>query len=367
MEKIWHKKLDILASRYEWVSQMYGVPQNPIHHAEGDVATHTQMVLTSLENDLCYQHLSVQEQQIVWTAALLHDVEKYSTTFTDENGEIVSPGHAKKGAQSSRVILYRDFEYSFSEREKIVQLVRHHGLPLWLMHKPHPQKALLEAALHTPIALLKMLATADINGRICSDTKELLERIDFFEAYSQEQQVWDHPYPFTTPAARFHYFHSHQDNAPCYTPYEDFGSKVVILSGLPGMGKDSYIMQQYADWPVISLDAIRSLHQIKPTDSSATGWVVQQAKEQAKEYLRKKQCFVWNATNITRQMRSQLIDIMRNYNAHITIVYIEKPWKIWRQQNRQREAMVPENVLDKMLQKLEVPLLSEAHNVIYHT
>ncbi len=365
MEKIWHKKLDILANQYDWISRMYSVPQSPVYHAEGDVGTHTQMVLAALENDIDYLYLSQKEQQIVWTAALLHDIEKYSTTFTDENGDIVSPGHAKKGAQSSRVILYKDFNCSFYDREKIVQLVRHHGLPIWLMHKLHPQKTLLEAAMHTPMPLLKLLTTADINGRICNDQQDLLERMDFFEAYCQEQQVWTHPYPFSTPGARFHYFNSNQYNEPCYIPYEDYGSEVVIMSGLPGMGKDSYIKQYYADWPVISLDAIRTFHQLKPTDSSATGWVVQQAKEVAKGYLRKKQRFVWNATNITRQMRNQLIGMMQNYNAHITIVYIEKPWKTWMLQNKQRESMVPENILSKMLYKLEIPLLSEAHHVRY--
>ena len=33
------------------------------------------------------------------------------------------------------------------------------------------------------------------------------------------------------------------------------------------------------------------------------------AKEEARTYLRKGQDFVWNATNITRQMRAQLIDL----------------------------------------------------------
>ena len=47
------------------------------------------------------------------------------------------------------------------------------------------------------------------------------------------------------------------------------------------------------------------------------------------------------------------------------IVYIEKPYSVWRRQNGIREYKVPEPVLDVMLDKLEVPRLTEAHEVVY--
>ncbi len=75
--------------------------------------------------------------------------------------------------------------------------------------------------------------------------------------------------------------------------------------------------------------------------------------------------FVWNATNITRQMRSQLIDLFVTYKAHVKLVYIEKPYQTWIAQNSNREHAVPLAVLDRMLDKLEVPLLYEAHEVEY--
>jgi len=49
----------------------------------------------------------------------------------------------------------------------------------------------------------------------------------------------------------------------------------------------------------------------------------------------------------------------------VKILYIEKPYAVWRKQNREREFMVPEAVLDTMLGKLEVPQLGEAHEVVY--
>lgn len=361
---IQNKDWAALKQRHDWVRDMEGVPQDPRHHAEGDVATHTRAVLAALESLPGYRTLNPHVQDILWTAALLHDVEKRSTTFQDADGAIVSPGHAKKGAQTTRRILMTELDVPFATREAIVGLVRYHGLPLWLMHKPDPQKALLEASLSVNTEWLALLARADVLGRICTDQRELLERIDFFEAYCAEQQCWGQPYPFANGAARFDYFHS-GDGSPLYVPYESSICEVTVLSGLPGMGKDTYIQTHCPDLPVVSLDDIRRAHRLKPDDTSANGWVAQQAKEAARVHLRAKRDFVWNATNITRQMRSQLIALFADYGARIRLVYVEQPYRTWRAQNANREYAVPAAVLDRMLNKLEVPGLSEAHEVVY--
>ena len=52
-------------------------------------------------------------------------------------------------------------------------------------------------------------------------------------------------------------------------------------------------------------------------------------------------------------------------DRRVKIVYIEKPYSVWRRQNSTREYEVPETVLDKMLGRLEVPQLTEAHEVVY--
>ena len=51
--------------------------------------------------------------------------------------------------------------------------------------------------------------------------------------------------------------------------------------------------------------------------------------------------------------------------VRIKVVYIEKPYSVWRKQNREREYPLPEAALDMMLGKLEIPLLTEAHEIEY--
>ncbi len=359
-----NKDWAVLEQQFGWVADMRQVRQHQRHHAEGDVAIHTQMVLQELEKLPVYQTLPVEEKEILWTAALLHDVEKRSTSVDEGGGAISSNGHARKGEYTARAILYRDIPVTFAVREQIASLVRFHGLPLWLMEKRNPEKKVMEVAFRCNTRHLRILAEADARGRICGDLDSLLESLEYFELFCKEHDCWGKPKEFATDNARYHYFHT-EDSYAGYVPFDSFKCEVTMLSGLPGMGKDHFIESLKTDDPVVSLDAIRRKHKIAPTDKSGNGRVIQEAKEQARGYLRKGQDFIWNATNITALMRSQLTDLFVSYGARVRIVYIEKPYELWRNQNSNREYPLPENVLDKMLTKLEIPQLTEAHRIEY--
>ena len=81
-------------------------------------------------------------------------------------------------------------------------------------------------------------------------------------------------------------------------------------------------------------------------------------------FMRKKESFVWNATNITSQMRQQLIELFESYGGRVRIIYIEVPYKMLIQQNGNREEVLPKLVLDKMIRKLEPPIREEAYKII---
>lgn len=141
-----NKSRDYLEQTFDWVRDMKDVPQDKRHHAEGDVAIHSFMVLDALIQQPTYLQLSAEEQEILWAAALLHDVEKRSTTVTEADGSITAYGHARKGAMTARRLLFKEIATPFAIRECIVALVRYHGLPLWLLEKPDPLKAVVKQA-----------------------------------------------------------------------------------------------------------------------------------------------------------------------------------------------------------------------------
>lgn len=133
------------------------------------------------------------------------------------------------------------------------------------------------------------------------------------------------------------------------------------MSGLPGAGKDRWIAKHGKDLPIVSLDRLRADLDVDPEDEQGT--VSQAAREEAREHLRAGRSFVWNATNVTRRVRAMCTRLFADYDARIRMVYVEVPEATLRAQNRTRKHPVPEHVIDALLEKWEVPDLSEAHVV----
>ena len=136
------------------------------------------------------------------------------------------------------------------------------------------------------------------------------------------------------------------------------------MSGLPGPGKDTWIREHYEHLPMISLDEIRKELKISTTDNQ--GRVIVEARDRAKEFLRKKQSFVWNATNITQLTRQKSVSLFTNYGASVKIVYLETALEEELRRNSSRGDVVPENAIMEMLKKLTPPDRYEAHKVEWH-
>jgi len=134
-----------------------------------------------------------------------------------------------------------------------------------------------------------------------------------------------------------------------------------MMSGLPGAGKDYWVAENLPDLPVISLDELRREMKVKPTENQ--GPVAARAREIAREYLRKREPFVWNGTNISRQMRELSINLFAAYNARVRIVYVEAPEDRLFAQNLERADPVPAEVIRKLIERWEVPDSTEAHRV----
>lgn len=126
-----------------------------------------------------------------------------------------------------------------------------------------------------------------------------------------------------------------------------------MLSGLPGAGQDTWIANHAGDVPVVSLEAIRETVGAAPTGGQ--GAVVHHAREQARALRREHHDFVWNATNLSRDIHGQLIDLFTNYGLRLRIVYVEASADRLFAQNRNRAAALPEEALVRLMDRLEVP------------
>lgn len=344
---------------------MMEVPQNPVYHGEGNVWNHTKRVLEEIKKLPQWKMLDEDEKGILSMAAFFHDIGKIKCT-KEEDGRIVSPKHAVTGAKMFRQLCYREyasrFEISFQEREEIAWLIRFHGLPSLFMEKEPVDVHLLRARECVRFPLLYLLGKGDILGRVCEDSGQNLLTVEYFKEYCRELDCYERKPVFANEYTRLRFYQGARVwQKDCL--YDETEFPVYLMSGLPLAGKDTFIREYLKDIPVISLDDIREEWGIGPEDGS--GAVAAEARERAKVYLRKKQPFVWDATNIVSDTRRKLYSLCEGYGARVTVFYIEVPYEQLLKRNQIRKRSVPVPVIDRMIGKMDMVEPSECYSVKY--
>lgn len=89
------------------------------------------------------------------------------------------------------------------------------------------------------------------------------------------------------------------------------------------------------------------------------------AVDKAKELLRAKAPFVWNATHLSQAMRSKSLDLLFAYGAEVELVYLEHSRVELLHRNTRRDTSLSNKALLGMLHKWELPLPTEAHRTVY--
>lgn len=367
MTALSHIKNTILKRFRERMEQ---TSQSARWHGEGNVYNHTLMVVEALESLPEYESLPERQRDILYCAALLHDIGKTVTT-KEIAGDVEAPHHAPAGSRIAREILWTDYNLCGAKeyqelREAICMLIRYHSLPPHIINDEDGVLKLHRIASNSllcsdfSVKLLCILAKADMQGRICDDKQEMLDRIALCEELAKEEGCIDGCYSFPSDYTRRAYLKG-RDVWKSQELHDDTWGEVIIMSGLPGTGKDTWIRENLKDMPMISLDAIRKELKISP--KSTQGTVANLARERAKEMLRHHQPFVWNATNLTSQMRDSLTGMIETYHASARIVYLETDWQTQLVRNSEREAAVPKIVVRTMLGKLTLPEAFEAQTV----
>jgi predicted kinase len=346
---------------FDWIRRLEGVAQDPVHHAEGDVAIHTRMAAEALASLPAWRAMPAGDRARLFATVLLHDVAKPFCTKVEEDGRVTAHGHSRRGDLMVRQILWR-LGAPIAWREHVAALVRHHQVPFWALERADLEHIALRVSLVARNADLALLATADILGRECADLAEVLDNIELFREYCSDLSILDSLWSFASDHARFTYFRT-PGRDPRYAAYDDTTSTMTVLCGLPGVGKDTWLAEHADGQPVVSLDALRSQLHISPTEDQRR--VAHAAHELARDHLRARRSFVWNATNISRQQRDQCITLAANYHARVEIVALEAPEAVVRERNRARPQPVPDAVIDRLIQRWEAPDLTEAHSVRY--
>ncbi|PWV44486.1 AAA family ATPase [Nocardiopsis sp. L17-MgMaSL7] len=344
---------------FAWVRDLAGVEQDPVHHAEGDVEVHTRMACEALSELPEWRARPADERVRIFAAVLLHDVAKPLCTRRDEDGRVTAHGHSRGGDLLARRILWESGA-PIEWREHVAALVRHHQVPFWALERPDLRQIAFRASLLARNDDLVVLATADILGRHCGDTSEVLDNIGLYAEYCAEQRCLDTPRAFPSDHARFWFFRR-PDRDPDYAAHDDTRLTVTVMSGLPGAGKDHWIGANRPDVPVVSLDALRTELGVRPTADQRP--VAAAAAERAREHLRAGRSFVWNATHVSRDLRGRSVSLAADYRARVEIVALEAPPRVLGERMDRRSAPVPRAAVERLVRRWECPDPTEAHRV----
>jgi predicted kinase len=351
---------------FPYVAAMAACIQDPVFHAEGSAWIHTKMVMAELLADPQFQALPPQRKTVMGLAVLWHDASKPETrevVFDQEAGRerISHPHHASRGAMKSWRDLWRA-GVPLNIRFAVFSLVMAHMQAFHVLQKPNIQHQLARFSINGSWYELTMLAKADNRGRICPDKGQVDDEMALLRLYAEENHCLHQPWRFESDQARLRFGRGVKDSL-FFNPPPPTGSRVVVVSGLPGMGKDTYIERHLKGFAHVSLDLARDELDIAPTDNQ--GHVAQATAEACRVHLRAKAPFVFNATNLTRLQRSKIIDLAIAYDAHVEIHALDVPEKRLRKNNSGRKLPVPDAVIDRMIAKWEPPTPLEAHRVVW--
>lgn len=364
-----------IAPLFPWFEEMDACPHDPVHHAEGSPWEHTARVVEALEANPAFQAMDADRKGVLRVAAWAHDIGKPATTVIEEEAgrvRVRQPGHAALGA---RMI----WQHLIDAGEPVRFARDVHALVAWHMRPSHLVDEGAERTLNKAIRFsleagqgnwseLLTLCEADQNGRVSlSGVDKMLPlrllRVALEELRETHQaDLLSGPWPFGSAAARLRFMRGDLRASAWFTPSEPTGSRVLIMSGLPGSGKDTWLRCYRPDLPVVSLDRIREEAGVSPTENQ--GAVLQAGFEAARAHLREKRDFCWNATCLSVLTRRKIVGLCRDYDAHVKIVSLDVPLLTAFDRNRERDAPVPDEILLRLAQKREPVGPEETHELL---
>jgi putative nucleotidyltransferase with HDIG domain len=201
-------------------------PQGPEYHAEGDVWTHTGMVVEALAALPAWRALDADARAIVFAGALLHDIGKPGCTRHEPDGRITSRGHSGRGESLAREMLWRA-GVPFGPREHVCALIRSHQVPFFLVdaEPARARQTLARLSLGARCDWLALVAEADARGRRCrnpADQARILDNTALFVELARDEGQLDCARRFPSDHTRFVYLR--QEDAARRSPDARRGS-----------------------------------------------------------------------------------------------------------------------------------------------
>lgn len=134
--------------------------------------------------------------------------------------------------------------------------------------------------------------------------------------------------------------------------------RIVLLVGLPGSGKSTYLERLGVG--SLSSDAIRKLLADDETDQSANDRVFQTLRYLLRHRLALGRPVTYiDATNLTPEERRVYLGIGQSFACQVEAVFFDVPLEICRKRNAVRHRVVPEDAMERLAARLAPPSREE--------
>jgi len=378
---------EALGQRYPLLLKFKDTPQEPEWHGEGDVHIHTQMVLDAAYDLLEEIKLSDSDKIIVILSCLFHDIAKPIVTVQKDNDGIMrwrSPKHAEVGRSILAYDLF-DLGLDLYQIHQIINIIGHHQNLRRYVQKTETY-LFHQLRREVDVHLLHIVGKADLIGRVCADKASQIDITETF-LYMCDEFMPDRKAPQLAWREEFDklecseekkdevfYRSMHEyEKGNMYSAEEAMGrcraylddpTELVILCGPSGSGKSTWV-RNHPEYHVVSMDNLRESIAKNKHDQSKNGKVFQAAKEAVKDNLRNKRKMVWDNTSLSKDKRKILVDLGMDYGAYVRIVVMQSSKADIIKGNSDREFPVPNDIMDRQLNRGDFPWPREAHRVDY--
>lgn len=343
------------------------VDQTSPYHEEGDVLTHTCMVVEELDKILDEKEggadYSKPLHKTLLVAAWFHDIGKLETAvYKPEKGRNTFYNHEEASARMWRE-LYIEYGIEPLFGEHVFELLKNHRVPIvYSKQNAHSQTYKRLAERVCPYHLY-LLSSADMRGRIAKDVNASLELLEKFRKRAEENKV------FENDRFRGYRFYSLADFS-----YIARNKRCLLLPiAVPGTGK-SYLREQMMqfnpDMHIVCPDDIRTElygsdwhnNYAQVDNQKVFGLATHRLKLKMQQSGR--QLIYFDAQNSSIKDRKNKVEMTTKYNFATICFWFNVRLATVLKRNSQRDRQVPEEYIKRAFGHLQLPTQHETEYTV---